>query len=254
MTKPIVFMFSGQGSHYYQMGRELFEQKPVFKKWMQVGDDIYRELTGLSIIQELYSNQHKKSDPLTRTLITHPAIFMVEYALGQLLIEHDIVPNVVLGTSLGEFTAAVFAGMLSFETALKAVVGQAQCLEEKCEPGGMLAILHPPHLYEDNDWLRERSELAAINFHSHFVISGESSHLNKIESHLMQQQINFQALAVSHGFHSSCIDAAKSEFLNFIHSCILQNQTLPFISCAHSNYLIHPTPSYFWGSFKESVG
>src|SRR5688572_9620134 len=115
MTKPIVFMFSGQGSHYYQMGRELFEQQPIFRHWMQLADSIYQELTGLSIIHELYENGHKKSEPFVRTLLTHPAIFSIEYALGQIILEQGIIPDYVLGTSLGEFAAAVFAGVMTFE-------------------------------------------------------------------------------------------------------------------------------------------
>lgn len=123
----------------------------------------------------------------------------------------------------------------------------------KCGPGRMLAILHPPRFYDDNGWLRECSELAAINFHSHFVVSGETHHLMNIETYLIQQQMNFQALAVNHGFHSSLINAAAPEFLNFINSYTLQNPRVRFMSCANSDFLVHPSSAHFWDIIRLPI-
>lgn len=122
MSRPIIFMFSGQGSHYYQMGRELYENNPVFKTWILKIGKLVQKLIGQSIVNLLYYDGFKKSDVFNRTLYTHPSIFMVEYALSQVLLDKGIVPDGVLGASLGEFTSAAFTGVMSLEdTIYKAI-------------------------------------------------------------------------------------------------------------------------------------
>ena len=71
MPLPIVFMFSGQGSHYYQMGKELFEENKTFHDWMLKADHLYHDLTQLSVIDHLYSKENIKAKPFTQTLLTH---------------------------------------------------------------------------------------------------------------------------------------------------------------------------------------
>ncbi|MBA2649838.1 MAG: acyltransferase domain-containing protein [Legionella sp.] len=253
MPKPIVFMFSGQGSHYYQMGRELFEQLPLFKYWLIEADTIYKDITGLSILKVLYDEGHKKSSPFTRTLFTHPAIYMVQYALGQLLIEQGIRPDYTLGTSLGEFTAAVFAGILTFETALIAIIKQAQIIEERCGTGSMLAILASPELYYSNPFIQATTELAALNFDSHFIVSGSDLNLTALERYLASQNINYQRLAVSHGFHSSLIDAAASDYQYFISQLSLHVSSTPFISCAYPEQVKMSSPIHFWNCIRLPI-
>ncbi len=251
--KPIVFMFSGQGSHYYHMGRELYERQPIFNYWMQKGDALFKAITGSSIIAELYHEQYKKSDAFTRTLLTHPAIFIVGHALGQVLLAQNIIPDYVLGTSLGEFTAAVFAGIMPFENALQAIITQAQMLEQNCLPGSMLAILHEPAFYNNNLFLQQNSELAATNFYSHFVISGKQASIKEVEMFLKEKNISFQALAVNQGFHSSLIDPAAPDYFNFIRQQSLRFPTLPFISAAQAKNVTTLSNTHFWDIIRVPI-
>lgn len=245
-------MFSGQGSHYYQMGRELFEINPIFKHWMQKGEQIYQDLTGVSLIQELYHPQHKRSDSFTQILYTNPAIFMVEYALAQVLLAEGITPHAVLGTSLGEFTAATIAGVFSFETALEIVIKTAKITAEKCPLGKMTAILHTPSLYDDCN-INPHAELAAINFASHIVISGELDGMEKIETYLKKQQLTYQNLMVNYGFHSAAIDTLAGEFIGYMQNQTLHPPKLPFISATKSQQLdIIPAP-YFWEVIRRPI-
>lgn len=245
-------MFSGQGSQYYQMGKELFEQQPLFKNTMQAGNEICLQLTGLSIIDELYHIKNRKEDLFDRTLLTHPAIFIIEYALALVLLERGIKPDYVLGSSLGEFAAATLAGIFTFETGLKMVIKQAQELEKNCMNGRMLAILDAPDLY-NIPLIRENSALAAINFHSHFVISGSFNNMLSIETHLKNQNILYQPLAVQFGFHSACIEDAAQDYLNFMESQSLKTSTLPYISCVHATQLSQIPPHHFWDCVRKPI-
>ncbi|MBZ5525861.1 MAG: acyltransferase domain-containing protein, partial [Acidobacteriia bacterium] len=107
-----VFMFSGQGSQYFQMGRGLYDNNKTFREWMIRLDGIARDLCGRSVIEALYSDAQRRADPFERTLLTHPAIFMVEYSLAQSLICSGVLPDMVLGVSLGSFAAAAVAGFI----------------------------------------------------------------------------------------------------------------------------------------------
>jgi acyl transferase domain-containing protein len=253
MSDQVVFMFSGQGSHYYQMGRELYEHHPGFRKWMLMGDGLVSDLIGLSLLEQLYNDSLRKGDRFDRTLYTHPAIFLVEYALTRVVMDMGIEPTHVLDSSLGGFTAAAVAGVLSFEEALTAVVEQAKALETHCPPGGMMAILHPVHLYFDDPLLYEHLELAGINFPNHFVVSGRPEALSDIHGYLKNKKISLQLLPISHGFHSSLIDSAADTYQKFLDTLTLQRPKVAYISCSQANILPSIPQYYLWEVVREPV-
>lgn len=253
MRQHVVFMFSGQGSHYYQMGRGLFEHNLVFQQWMLEGDRILSGMIGVSILDQVYHNNYKKYDPFTRTLYTHPAIFLVEYALAQAVMDSGIGPDRVLGTSVGGFAAAALSGVMTFETALTAVVKQAEAIETLCPSGGMMAILNSPDLFFKNPLFNQNLELAGINFPSHFVVSGKPESLSDIRVFLKEKAITFQLLDVSHGFHSSLIDPAAATYQHFLNTLVLHEPQIPFISCSDTYTLASVSQNYFWEIVRVPV-
>jgi acyl transferase domain-containing protein len=122
-------MFSGQGSQYFQMGKGLYDANTTFRGWMNRLDELARQCSGRSVVEALYAETNRKGDPFERTLLTHPAIFMVEVSLAQCLMDGGLEPDLVLGASLGSFAAAVIAGAMDVEDALRAVVRQAIVFE-----------------------------------------------------------------------------------------------------------------------------
>ena len=84
-------MYSGQGSQYYTMAADLYAAQPCFRRWMQQLDSIVNDYAGFSVVELLYHSNNRYSDPFNRTLHTHPAIFMVGYALTQVLLEKGLV-------------------------------------------------------------------------------------------------------------------------------------------------------------------
>src|SRR6266545_1104130 len=247
-----VFMFSGQGSQYFQMGRELYDCDATFREWMIRLDGIAQELSGRSVIETIYSDARGKGDIFDRTLMTHPAIFMVEISLAQSLIQSGVRPDMVLGASLGSFAAAAVAGFISVEDALTAVTGQAIALEECCEPGGMIAVLADPALFAE-DFLSGRSELAAVNFSSHFVVSARRAELAEIEAALMRRNIGYQRLPVSFPFHSQWMERAKAAFESFMQSIRRKQGWLPMACCDQAAILSELSDDYFWNVVRRPI-
>jgi bacillaene synthase trans-acting acyltransferase len=168
------------------------------------------------------------------------------------LIHAGIRPDIVLGVSLGSFAAATVAGFIGVEDALTAVMRQAIALEECCEPGGMTAVLADPALFAE-DFLSGRSELAAVNFCSHFVVSARRTELGEIEAALRQHNVGYQRLPVSFPFHSKWIDKAKAPFESFMRSIRCKQGRLPLVCCDQAAVLSDLPDDYFWNVVRHPI-
>lgn len=249
---PIIFMFSGQGSQYYQMGINLFENNPIFKKHLQNADACYLEMTGMSLIKTLYNPRQNKMEPFTHFSLTHPAIYIIEYALAKTLLEKQIQPDFLLSSSVGEITAATITGIVSFSEGLQIIIQQVKTIEEHCQRGTMIAILNDIN-YDETDYLQQYTELAAINFPKSFVVSTPESYVRKVIDYLKHHKIAFQTLPIPYAFHSSWIDTAKSFFLNNISNVILHEPLLPLISCMTASLLDNITLEHFWNCIRKPI-
>ncbi len=253
MPNSNIFMFSGQGSQFYHMGKELYSQHPIYKNWMLKLNGIIYQNTGLSIIDEIYNDNKSNADKFDQLPYSHPAIFMVEYSLARELIESGVEPDCVLGASLGEFTAAAVAGVISVETALELILKQVELVENYCRAGSMIAIIHDPGLYHQSPLLALNSELVAVNYHSHFVISGERERLLNIENHLKTGGILFQALPVRYGFHSADIDPIASEYQSFLRHYRYQKPEIPIISSLLGGPATEIDAAHFWDVIRKPI-
>lgn len=242
-------MFSGQGSHYYQMGKQLFEEEKTFRKWMLLGNEVVYENLKIDLIKILYDNNHRISESFNCTLYTHPAIFLFEFALLQLLLEKNINPDYVMGISLGELVVAAATQVLSFEEALFAVIKQAEILENYTKKGSMMAILHAPIIFHQEN-IKAFVELAGINFNSHFIVSGSKEGIKKTELLLQKDDIVVQTLAVSHAFHSGCIDPAKDIYLDSIEQLTFKSPILPWISGCKEEVQPIMKSEYLWEAIR----
>lgn len=245
-----VFMFSGQGSHHLRMGQELFEHDAVFREWLLRLDELARSLCGERIVDAIYCSRDREN--FDRTLHTHPAIFMVEFALAQSLLRAGVCPDITFGASLGSFAAATLAGYMLVEDALAAVIQQAAAFEACCEPGGMIAVLADADLYA-KPFLRGQSELAAINFSSHMVVSAPHGNLARIERSLDEHDVVYQRLPVSYAFHSQWIDDARAPFESFMRSIRRSRGQLP-VACCRQATLVQALPDdFFWRVVREPI-
>lgn len=247
-----VFMFSGQGSQYYQMGKPLFDGDDIFREHMLRLDSMAHKLSGKRVLEAIHAGS--KADAFDRTLLTHPAIFMTEYALALRLIDAGIEPDLTLGASLGSFAAATVAGCMSEEDAMAAVIEQAKSFEDSCERGGIIAILDEPAFYEDEAFLHAHSEMAGVNFDRHFAVAARQSDLDAIEAELKRRSVTHQRLAVSFAFHSRWIDNAQAQFCAFMRTLPLKPATRPVVCCDRATTLGPILPDeFFWSVVRRPI-
>ncbi|MQX35696.1 acyltransferase domain-containing protein [Roseospira navarrensis] len=207
---PVVFCFAGQGAQYYHMGADLLEHEPVFRQWMRIGDQLVRERHGISLLQATYDPDRRLSDPFDRLAVTHPALFLVQYAAAKLMQHHGVRPDMLLGVSLGEFCGMAVSGMVSFETMLGAIADKPPLFARTCPPGGLIAVLAPPEVQADSAVLAARTELVGVSADRHITLAALAEDLPAVEDELRRRDLIFQRLPVPHPFHSRWIDGAEA--------------------------------------------
>ncbi|MGY1495185.1 ACP S-malonyltransferase [Streptomyces sp. QTS52] len=251
-TPRTVFMFSGQGSQYHQMGRELYDSEPVFRETLHRLDALVEPETGSSVIARMYDPEHPVSQPFTDTVFTNPAIVMVELALAETLIAHGVTPDLLLGVSLGEFTASVLAGVVDAGDCLRRLVGMARSVAEHV-PGGMLAVLAPPGLYGGEPALHRDLDLAARYYDGHFVVAGPLEALARAEALLADRQVPFQRIPVSHGFHSRLMDASRPAFEALWSDGDLRAPRIPLVSSVTAGRVEPVTVEHLWRVVRQPM-
>jgi trans-AT polyketide synthase/acyltransferase/oxidoreductase domain-containing protein len=254
MDKKIIFMLPGQGTQYYHMGEELFNSQKTFRKWMLRFDDICHDVIGESIIAYIFDDTKSKATPFDRTKYTHPAIFMVEYSMAKTLHHYGIFPDIYLGSSLGETTAAALTNAIDEEEAMRLVLKQARCFEYYCKDmGSMVTILDEPSLYEAIPEIHENCELASITFDKHFIVSGELADIQKVTGYLNNHDILYIKLPVRQGFHSRHINPAEQAFRQLVASLAISQLDTPMISCMCGDLLNSIDADHFWKKVRKPI-
>lgn len=248
-----VFLFAGQGSQYYGMGRDLVAGHPVFASSMRTWSATFADLGIPGIFEEIYRPDRTAADPFTEVRFTHPAILIVELAMAETLRAEGIEPDYVLGASLGEFAAASAAGVLSAEQLARSIVEQVAMLQEHRVPGAMLAVLGDVAIYHEDKWLRADVELAGVNSDNNFVLSGDPAGVARAERRLQQLHVLYQRLPVDYAFHSSRLDAVAEPYLRSLARLTLSPPAVPFVSCETAGFVEKFEPAHFWQLVRSPI-
>jgi myxalamid-type polyketide synthase MxaB len=214
-TKQIAFLFTGQGSQYENMGFQLYETQPTFRKVIEQCDEILRSYLETPLLEVLYigdkSPTTKGNLLLNQTAYTQPALFALEYALAELWKSWGIEPDIVMGHSVGEYVAACVAGVFNLEDGLKLIAERARLMQALPQNGEMVVVMAGEALVKDAiKPYTQQVSIAAINGPENVVISGEQQAVRSILASL--RGIKTKTLPVSHAFHSPLMAAMLADF------------------------------------------
>jgi acyl transferase domain-containing protein len=251
--RSVVFMFSGQGSQYYQMGRVFFDENAKFRNILLQLNDVAAPLLGRSIIDVLYEDGRRKDESFDKIKLTSAAIFIIEYSLARVLIDDGIKPDCLLASSMGLYAAAAIAGVLEPREVLQSLTKLAAVYEARCPKGAMIAIFGSPKLHRDLTVLRENSDIAAVNFNSHFVISTVDANVNEITAALDRENIVFHRVPVSYAFHSRWMDGAREAALEILAALQYRQPTIPLICCAQTSVIERFSATIVWNSVRNPI-
>ncbi|WP_415717913.1 amino acid adenylation domain-containing protein [Maridesulfovibrio sp.] len=253
--KPkIGFMFTGQGSQYAGMGKELYQSSKVFRNAVDKVAEAMQDHLDTPLFNVLFD---ENTDYLRDTKYAQPAIFAIEYGLYKYWFSLGITPHAVMGHSIGEYAAACAADVMTLQTAVELICHRGALCSSLPAGGGMTAFF--ADLKKLKELINENSfndlDVAAINGPEHIVLAGPLESLRKFENIAEEQDIIFRSLDVSHAFHSHQLDSIVSEFEREVSAVTLNTPVIAFISCVtgrKESKLI--TNSRYWADhLRQSV-
>ena len=226
---PIAFLLPGQGSQVVGMGRELSEKYPVARRTFDEAD----EALGYKLSQVCFEGPEEK---LKLTEITQPAILSTSVAAFRVLQEKGVIPQFVAGHSLGEYSAHVAAGTLTFADAIRTVRNRGQYMQEAVPVGvGAMAAILGMTLAQVNDIARDAAQgevcqAANINSPEQIVISGNTGAVNRAIALATERGAKKAvSLPVSAPFHCSLMQPAQDRLAADLATLTFQNPACPVI-------------------------
>ncbi|WP_036801169.1 type I polyketide synthase [Pleurocapsa sp. PCC 7319] len=216
-NNQIAFLFTGQGSQYVNMGYQLYQTQPVFKKAIDQCAEILESYLDEPLLHVLYPDSSSliphPSSLLNKTVYTQPAIFALEYALAQMWLDWGVKPAALIGHSVGEYVAATVAGVFSLADGLKLVATRGKLMQNLSHEGEMYAVFaNEATITSVIEPFGEQLAIAAINSPQSIVISGAKIAVEEVISKFDLQGIKSKQLTVSHAFHSPLMNPILAEF------------------------------------------
>ncbi len=229
-TGNIGFLFTGQGSQYVNMGRELYETQPLYREIIEECAETLNEFMEMSLLELLYPLSGKTS-PLDQTQYTQPALFVLEYAIAKLWSSWGVQPQIVIGHSVGEYAAACVAGIFSLKDGLKLIANRGRLMGALPEHGEMWALFTDEKTATQSiSPFTDKVTIAAVNGPKIIVVSGDNNCLQKVIEDLAAKGVSATKLSVSHAFHSPLMQPMLDEFKQIAEEISFSTPAIPIVS------------------------
>ena len=255
-NQDIVFMFSGQGSQYVNMGLELYRTESEFQEQVDRCSEILNPHLSLDLRDILYPAEEdveEAAQKLKQTFITQPALFAIEYAVAKLWMSWGVQPAALVGHSIGEYVAGCLAGVFSLEDALSLVATRGRLIQE-LPRGSMLAVFLSEK--QIRPFLGENVSLAAVNGPSICSVSGDKEAIKDLEEQLSKQNVDCRHLHTSHAFHSKMVEPILDIFTEQVKQVRRNPPQIPFVSNVTGTWITPDkamNPGYWATHMRQTV-
>ena len=254
--RDVVFLFSGQGSQYVNMGLDLYRTTAAFRNQIDLCATILDSYLPFDLCAAIYPGAESTAEhhfALDQTSVAQPALFAYEYALAKMWMAWGLRPVAFLGHSIGEYVAACLAGVFSLQDALRIVAMRGRLMQSLPE-GAMLAVFLPES--ELRSKLDDRISLAAVNGPSLCIASGPKEAVGNLERELSLSEINCRYLNTSHAFHSKMVEPIVESFVEELNTCHPSPPQIPFLSNVTGTWITAQEaqdPQYWGRHLRQTV-
>lgn len=254
-TRPkIAFVFSGQGSQWWAMGRQLYRSEKIVRDFWHRCDEVCRKLGGPNLLEALLAAE--ADSPLARTDLAQPALFALQGSLVELWGSWGIKPDMVVGHSVGEAAAAWSAGIYDLETVLRVVIVRSRWQAKMRGLGRMLAAgISAEEALVWEQHFRGRVSLAAINAPRQVTLSGDVEALEEIAASLKEKGLFHRFLATDYAFHGAQMDPIQDGLRQELVGIAGSEARLPMISTVTATAVggSEMDAEYWWQNVRQPV-
>ncbi|WP_224273629.1 type I polyketide synthase [Streptomyces sp. LS1784] len=229
--RRVALVFSGGGTQWVGMGRELLRSHAGFRTWMNACDAAVRAAGGFSVLDHLAAPaeeaRYEEMD------FQQPVLFALQVSLAKVWLELGIEPAAVVGHSLGEVAAACVAGALSLEDAARVVVARSHLLERKADEGAMISVdLPEEELQPRLAPYAQHAAIAVVNSPTSAAVSGSPEAVDALEADLRRDGISVRRIRVERPVHSPGMDPLIRPLRESIEGITPLTPAIPFHSTA----------------------
>jgi acyl transferase domain-containing protein/short-subunit dehydrogenase/acyl carrier protein len=249
----LAFVYTGMGPQWWGMGKDLVTQSAVFKQVLAQCEQIFRKLSGWSITEEFLKSEQESS--VSRAEIAQPLNFVLQVGLTKVLEAWGIVPEAVIGHSVGEIAAAYVSGALSLEDALTVTYYRSKLQQSCAGMGSMLAVNVSKAKASALIKPYPKLSIAAVNSENAVTIAGDVAELDALSAELKSTTIFNRRLTVDIPFHSQYMEPIKAELMSVLQAINPKKSSIPFYSTVMPGIVCGSTldNAYWWRNVRESV-